>query len=277
MKFPRVDLRPFDELCMARWLSGLLAGYDPAVPDFRQQVNTEFVPYYVEYDNAAWTSSNSLFISFFGINDVGNSYDQENSTINADVVNIYAGLIDELYQAGARNFLFLNVPPVDKAPRTTAYGAAAEALEASAIADFNTRVASLASNVSSYANSSVFLFDTNALFSQVLENPNAYQPTSIYKNTTDYCPAYQDGTPEEDTFDPSCGIPVNQYFWLNTLHPTYPIHDVLASQLALMLEGSPLWTHSADAHSISVNHGDEYSVLLPHVLNAMLRSQTYPG
>lgn len=42
-----------------------------------------------------------------------------------------------------------------------------------------------------------------------------------------------------DYYDPECGIPVNQYFWLNGLHPTYPIHDVLAGQLAKLLEMGP--------------------------------------
>lgn len=32
-------------------------------------------------------------------------------------------------------------------------------------------------------------------------------------------------------FDPSCGIPVNEYLWLNDLHPTYPIHNLIASQI----------------------------------------------
>lgn len=40
------------------------------------------------------------------------------------------------------------------------------------------------------------------------------------------------GTPEWDTFTPSCGVPVNEYFWLNDLHPTYPIHDVVAQGVA---------------------------------------------
>lgn len=34
-------------------------------------------------------------------------------------------------------------------------------------------------------------------------------------------------------------MPVNQYFWLNTLHPTYPVHDVVAEQVAKALEAGP--------------------------------------
>lgn len=47
------------------------------------------------------------------------------------------------------------------------------------------------------------------------------------------------GTSTEDYLDATCGIPVNEYFWLNTLHPTYPMHDVLAEKVAEMLEAGP--------------------------------------
>jgi len=47
------------------------------------------------------------------------------------------------------------------------------------------------------------------------------------------------GTPEWDTFDENCTYPVNEYFWLNSLHPTYPIHDVVAEGVAELLSGPP--------------------------------------
>lgn len=47
------------------------------------------------------------------------------------------------------------------------------------------------------------------------------------------------GTPESDTFIEGCGIPVDQYFWLNALHPTGPIHEVVADQIAQLLEAGP--------------------------------------
>jgi len=50
---------------------------------------------------------------------------------------------------------------------------------------------------------------------------------------------FSSGTLTEDFFDPTCGVPVNEYFWLNTLHPTYPMHDVLAQQIALQLTAGP--------------------------------------
>lgn len=47
------------------------------------------------------------------------------------------------------------------------------------------------------------------------------------------------GTPEPDTFYPQCGVPVNQYLWLNSLHPTGPIHEVVAAGVAELLEAGP--------------------------------------
>ena len=38
-----------------------------------------------------------------------------------------------------------------------------------------------------------------------------------------------------DTFRPECGVPVNEYFWLNSLHPGYRVHDAMAKKLAMHL------------------------------------------
>lgn len=47
------------------------------------------------------------------------------------------------------------------------------------------------------------------------------------------------GTKEIDSFDASCGVPVDHYFWLNSLHPTFPMHDVLAEGVAMQLIAGP--------------------------------------
>ena len=44
------------------------------------------------------------------------------------------------------------------------------------------------------------------------------------------------GTPTMAYLDPSCEIQVNEYFWLNDLHPTYPIHNFMASQIVQLLQ-----------------------------------------
>ncbi len=59
------------------------------------------------------------------------------------------------------------------------------------------------------------------------------------KRTADLLTMEPSGTPAPDTLVASCNIPVNQYFWLNSLHPTYPMHDVVAEQVAKALTEGP--------------------------------------
>ncbi|CCF34231.1 hypothetical protein CH063_06264 [Colletotrichum higginsianum] len=47
------------------------------------------------------------------------------------------------------------------------------------------------------------------------------------------------GTGAEDTLVESCTYRVNEYFWLNSLHPTYPIHDAVAETVGAALAAGP--------------------------------------
>ncbi|KAI0477453.1 carbohydrate esterase family 16 protein [Xylariaceae sp. FL0804] len=228
--------------------SALVAPYLPTVLSVQQQVQSEFIPGYTgEAPTApsapAWKGSDTLFAIWIGINDVGNSYGEganASDALNAEIFDVYSGLVGQLYDAGGRNFLFINVPPVDRAPLTTEQGTAASALEKADIASWNGRVVDMANTLKrNYTETNVWYFDANAIFNQVLDNPEVYPQTADYKNTTGYCIAYENGTPEPDTFNATCGVPVNEYFWLNTLHPTYPMHDVVAQHISEALEAEP--------------------------------------
>lgn len=37
----------------------------------------------------------------------------------------------------------------------------------------------------------IFTVDSNQLFTEVLDNPASFPQTALYKNTTDYCVAYE--------------------------------------------------------------------------------------
>ncbi|KAI4288642.1 MAG: hypothetical protein L6R35_002095 [Caloplaca aegaea] len=207
--------------------------YGLIVQSFRQQVQEEFVPTYATNSGVEWTGSNSLFTVFFGINDVILSYGQRNSTLNFLLIKSYENYVQKLYAAGARNFLFMNVPPIDRSPGTLARDAATQARMAGYIGEFNFRLILLVYNFAvHYPDTTVWLFDTNWLFTRLLNNgPGSFQETSGYVNVTDYCTAYQHGTPTLTYLDPSCGVSVNAYLWLNDLHPTYPVHNLIASQI----------------------------------------------
>ncbi len=43
------------------------------------------------------------------------------------------------------------------------------------------------------------------------------------------------GTPEPDTKWDNCTYAANEYMWRDSLHPTYPVHMLLAKHIARML------------------------------------------
>lgn len=220
--------------------AALVKQYLPTVLSLKEQVQTEYLPKYARHPSFFdWKADDTLFASFLGINDVGNAYANANASwVLAEDMAEYARLMDEVYRTGARNFLFLNVPPVNRSPLTKAQGAAAEALEAGYIAAWNKNITHMAANLSAtYGDVTAFVFDTNEIFSQVLDFPCSYPQTCAYLNTTDYCYYYENGTASWYTFDKACGIPVDEYFWLNTLHPTFRMHNATAKAIAAELGG----------------------------------------
>lgn len=193
----------------------LVKPYADTVISLKQQVNEQYLAYYAgENRSFEWQPSDTLFAVWIGINDIGGTYWQENSTevFNA-IFTEYAELVvsvisrtknaltdlskHTLYGTGARNFLFLNVPPIDRSPSVLEAGEWSQVNEAAGIATWNDRVAGLASNLSSvHADVTTFVFDSNALFTEVLDDPSSHPETSAYLNTTGYCVEYENGTPE---------------------------------------------------------------------------------
>lgn len=162
-----------------------------------QQVQQFFTPNYaqnVTNKRADWESNNSLFTSFFGINDVNASFKMGRANMTAlhtQIFATYTKLVDELYQAGARNFLFMNVPPVFRAPLTVGQGNASVEANRVAIADFNMRLSNMAQRlVQQRTDATVFMLDTFSLFNDVLDDPQSRAETEVYTNTTGFCFAY---------------------------------------------------------------------------------------
>jgi len=222
--------------------SSLVAPYLPTVHSIKDQIKSYWFPTYSAKSKPVWTSKDSLFLVWDGVNDVGNSYGASTGTaqLYTEIFTVYKGLIGDLYGAGARNFALLNTPPVDRAPLTLVKDQATRDKEKAAIADWNVRLTAMAKAIKKEnTDVNMFLVDTNKLFTQVLDKPSSHAQTSGLKNTTSYCDSYQNGTPAQNTFDAECGVPVNQYFWLNSLHPTYPMQEVVAQGVGRVLGGGP--------------------------------------
>ena len=173
--------------------SDLVAPYKPTVSSVAEQIENEWFPVYARKPSfAPWTSRNTLFAIFDGINDVGNSwYEADTESLNKAIYAVYHGLVDELYYAGARNFAFLNVPPVDRSPLAMANSAADQATEKADIDAWNDLLISMAKSLkSTFPDTNVFTVDANKYFTEVLNNPKKFPQTAGYKNTTAYCDAY---------------------------------------------------------------------------------------
>ncbi|KAJ8118333.1 hypothetical protein OPT61_g664 [Boeremia exigua] len=219
--------------------SALVTPYAPTVLSLKDQVELEFVPRYGSHPkDAPWTSKDSLFAFFIGINDVGNSWWLNNATLYDAIFTRYSGLLDQVYKTGARNFLFLSVPPVQLAPLTLNQNDGGYAVEAEGkvIQDWNQRLTSMTQAFKKKnKDANLFVHDTYKVFNDVINNPKAYPQTSGLKNVTDFCAAYANGTPTWYTKDPSCQYAVNEYLWLNDLHPTFPVHNATAASIAKFL------------------------------------------
>jgi len=84
-----------------------------------------------------------------------------------------------------------------------------------------------------YTNATFFHFDMNGLFTQVLDDPTYSTITQVYQDTTHTCKPYTNSPlPSMNYKSPDCAYPVNEYFWLNGYHPTYPVHDLTAAEIA---------------------------------------------
>lgn len=196
----------------------LVAPYESTVLSVTDQVNEFLNTVASKPATTPWTSADSLFSIWIGINDIGNSWYTANETAFLDVLlDAEFALVQKLYAAGARNFLWLNVPPVDRSPLMLAESAADQALEKSVITTFNSK---LAAKITAWAaaNSGVktFLWDSNAAFTTVLNNPTAYGFVDAisYGNTGD--------------------------FWGNNLHPSTAAQTLWGQQVGALL-GSTIW------------------------------------
>ncbi|KAI0629647.1 hypothetical protein C8Q77DRAFT_1236175 [Trametes polyzona] len=200
--------------------ASLVQPYEPTVLSVIDQVNQFLAGAAKKPATAPWTSENALFSVWIGINDLGNSYYQsgDRDAFNDVLLDSYFGQVQELAgltvcsNVGARNFLFINVPPTDRSPLMLGQAASAQALLKQVIASYNTKLAQRAAALEA-ANPGVstWIWDSNAAFSEVLDNPTKY--------------GFVDATSYGGDGD----------FWGNNLHPSSAAHDIWGQGVAKVL------------------------------------------
>lgn len=88
------------------------------VEGVKRQVQRHFIPYLSPRpDWAPWTSVDTLFMTFVGINDCAiNSRTPDAVGATETSIRDLFALQEELYHAGARHFCFIDVPPTHRFP-----------------------------------------------------------------------------------------------------------------------------------------------------------------
>ncbi|KAJ7061995.1 hypothetical protein C8F01DRAFT_1368676 [Mycena amicta] len=149
--------------------------------------------------HAEWSPNDSLFVTWVGIND--SAYTSEHAE---NMAKLFAAQ-EKLYNRGARNFLFINIPPIDRAP--------AHGHEANYI-NWNTELdKAAASFAAAHSDCTVMIFSAWETFHALLDDPVAHG-----FRAGDESKAYGS-------------------VWVDYLHPTSRVHDFVALDVVVFLTG----------------------------------------
>ncbi|KAG8995938.1 hypothetical protein FRB90_012866 [Tulasnella sp. 427] len=167
---------------------------------------------------APWTSSSAIFSFFIGINDIGNSWYQsgDRSAFSDKLLNAYFALVQKTYDAGGRNFLFINVPCVDRSPYMVSQGSSTTAGEKVVLDGFNTKLAAkITSWKATVSGVKTWLYDSNSRLGKILDNPTSYgfQDNSTYGSATNLA-------------------------WCNNYHVSPGVHHYFATDIKTLLSGT---------------------------------------
>ncbi|TVY43418.1 Acetylesterase [Lachnellula subtilissima] len=190
------------------------------------------------------TLSRSLVAVFIGINDISDSskytFPRPTTTNNTaiDFPSLYSQIIstefkalETVYEAGYRNFLFMNLPPLERTPGNVKPGIT-PLPNSTMLHTYNTLLSTATSTfTTTHPGTKTMLFDTYSFLTSILDNPAPYGIT----NTTSFCPRYD--APDIKTNYAAYGcVPLEQYFWYNSGHITWRVHGLLAGAVRGFLE-----------------------------------------
>ncbi|KAK6983963.1 carbohydrate esterase family 16 protein [Favolaschia claudopus] len=200
------------------------------VPPYADFVRTlpDQIDELVAWDNGntkrVWRSDDALFSIWIGINDIDLSYasDVNHTALTDKLITRYFEQVEDLYNLGARNFLFINVPPLNRTPSLLGQPASVRAKEAGIIAYYN---AQLREGVRAFRQRKrhqkrrevkTWEYDAYEAFTRVLDRPGEYG----FNNVTG-----DDGTPGQ--------------FWYNWLHPVSAAQVIFGREIGELLAGTP--------------------------------------
>ncbi|KIJ56421.1 carbohydrate esterase family 16 protein [Sphaerobolus stellatus SS14] len=185
--------------------SSLAAPYSSSVVSVRNQIEQEFLPGLAKKPaSVPWSATNSLFAIFDGINDVLNIDGNPNqASAQAPFFTLYNTLVNELYTAGARNFLFIGVPAIDLTPFVVQQGTANPGLAKTSLEAWNNNVQIVMNTLlTNHSDATARYVDLETLFRSIVANPS------------------------------TVGVSNASALWYNTLHPIPAVQKAMAQTIA---------------------------------------------
>ncbi|KAF7290825.1 Glycosyltransferase family 32 protein [Mycena indigotica] len=157
-----------------------------------------------------WKSENSLFVTWVGINDCASA------STHDETVNLLFTLQHKLYDAGARQFLFIDVPPISRSPagiHVTKNKPDPTQGPSTSNANWNASLrAHMAKFAAAHPDARILTFSAFQMFNDMLDHPKRY------------------GLPQKDVAHTGGKV------WRDALHPTSRVHEIFAAKLVAFLK-----------------------------------------
>ncbi|KAE8353989.1 GDSL lipase/esterase [Aspergillus coremiiformis] len=189
--------------------------------DLASQVKIFDETYSKKPASAPWTAENAVFGFWIGINDIGNGfYKTDVATFPPKLIARLASLVEKIYSAGGRKFLFLNVPPTSRSPFFLEQGNATVQQHAAYVTAYNKNLKSMVDGFkANHTGVTVAYYDSWSFMTKILDSPTKYGfPDATCIN--------EDGT--------SC-------IWWNNYHPSAKYQQLQAEDMKHVLQPLGAW------------------------------------
>ncbi|EJD37645.1 carbohydrate esterase family 16 protein [Auricularia subglabra TFB-10046 SS5] len=213
--------------------------------------------------NTTLSLEQTVFTVWIGTNDVGTqggliTGDAPRGVTIVNVTECAVNLVSTMYDLGARNFIFMNMIPLELTPlyssdghpnrywrfqrNTTEWSIFMNELVSSGNALSSLLLRTLAPRL---PGASIAIFDSHALFADMYVNPGAYlngtAPLEV-KTSVRQCDHELGGGPVGGACPPGAeGSDRDSFLWFDELHPSEQAHRVVAREIAATMQGNSTW------------------------------------
>ncbi|KAK0212106.1 fungal cellulose binding domain-containing protein [Desarmillaria ectypa] len=182
----------------------LVTPYEPTVLSLTDQINQFMDSYASKPSTTPWTSANTLFSVWIGINDIGGSFSLggDRDAFSDTLHDAYFALVEKLHFCA-----FI--------PTRSLKSYSSQSLEKSVIEGFNRKLTARAASLeANHSDVTTWIWDSNAAFTPILDDPTSY--------------GFKDATSSGNGAD---------IFWSDAYHPSSYAHAYFGQDVAKVLGG----------------------------------------